>query len=520
MIRQRATIIRMCLMLLVALPAACGSAGKEAAEMASQAQQLFDAGQTAQAYELIGRSIHARDDQPAAYLLQARIAMALGKREDAYRAYSNALSLEAANPEALNGVAQTGIGLGHLNEADAAADKILALDPKQIGALLVKGIANLVRNNLVGAIGFSDQILAIKPDDVPATILKARALALSGNRDAALALIHGGIAKAGETRELVMSLAELQRFDGDANAFLASLRRIRQLAPDNRGYRFDLVDTFYRLGHTDEARAEAATLVAEPTLDANEASRFARLFNAYDRDALTTEQIAEAATKASVDTRLTLARFYLATGRAGTAIMLLRPLATGWSSDIQALYARAIAAAGNGAAAHTAVNAILDHDPDNGDALLVRASEAVGRHDPAAAVVDYQRVIRDYPLWEEGYLGLAHAYAAGNKASGVRRAFEDGRKALPQSLPLARDYTAVLLGMGDTGHALEVARRFALDSPSLAAAWSLYAMVCARSGDDACRDEVAEGSRRARARYGLDPAPGTPPPIALIGRLG
>jgi tetratricopeptide (TPR) repeat protein len=212
MIRQRPTIAHVCLILLVAVPMACTSSDRQADDMAAQAQQLFDSGQPVQALDLIGRSIRERDDQPASYLLQAKIALALGNREDAYRAYANAQSLEAANPEALLGVAQIGVGLGHLSEADAAADKILVLDPNQNQALLVKGIVKMVRNDLDGAIGFSDKILAITPGDVTATILKARALALRGDRNAALGLIRGGIAKAGETRELAMSLVELQRF--------------------------------------------------------------------------------------------------------------------------------------------------------------------------------------------------------------------------------------------------------------------------------------------------------------------
>jgi tetratricopeptide (TPR) repeat protein len=519
MIRQRSSIACICVTLLLAASAACTDAEKRAADMAAQAQQLFDSGQPGPAFELIGRSIRERDDLPAPYLLQGRIALALGKSGDAYRAYANALALDAANPEALIGVAQTGLSVGRLDEADSAADKILVLNPNQTDAMLIKGIVRMVHNDLDGAITFGDRVLALKRDDVAAIILKSRALALRGDRAAALTLVRSGITKVGETRELAMSLAELQRFNGDAEAFLSSLRRIRELVPQNRDYRFDLVDTLYRLGHTDEARNEAASLIAEPTLNADEASRLTRLWYAYDRDALTAEQVAEVATKASVETRLTLARYYIAAGHADVAAALLRPLATGWSSDIQALYARAIGATGNVTAAHIAATGILERDPGNGDALLIRADAAMARRDPANAVIDYQRVIRDYPVWEEGYLGLARAYAASDKQSGVRRAFEDARKAMPQSLPIARAYTETLLQIGDTGHALEVARRFALDSPSLLAGWSLYAATCGKTIDRDCRSEAADGAKQARTRYGLDPAPGTPPPVTLIGRL-
>jgi tetratricopeptide (TPR) repeat protein len=517
--RHCTIIARLCLALLAASPISCTSSVDKAAALAGQAQGLLDGGQPAQAYTLITQSIRMRDDQPAAYLLQGRIAMALGKRDDAYRAFSNAMALDAANPEALNGVAQLGLSTGHLNEAESAADKVLALNPNQTSALLAKGIACMIRNDLDGAITFSDRVLKLNPRDVGATILKARALALRGERDAALALVRERIDQVGETQELTMSLAELQRFGDSPADFLASLQRIRQLSPDNRDYRFDLVDTLYRMGRITDARVEAAALAAEPNLTSAEAARLPRLFNGYDRDGLTAEQIAQVATKASVDTRLALARYFLMAGHADAAITLLKPVATGWSSDIQALYARSVGATGDREAARTAADGILKRDPDNGDALLIRAGDALARRDTSTAIVDYQRVIHDYPQWEEGYLGLAQAYAASNKPGEVRRVFEDARQALPQSLPLARAYAAMLLRMGDTSRALEVARRFALDSPALGAAWNLYGQICARSNDTDCRAEVASGTQQARTRYGLDPAPGTPPPVALIGRL-
>lgn len=487
--------------------------------MAAQAQQLLDAGQPVQAQALIGRAIQKRDDLPAVFLVQARIAMALGKRGDAYRAYANALALEATNPEALMGTAQTGLGTGHLREAEEAADKILALDPNQTDAMLIKGIIDMVRNDLDGAIAFSDKVLALKPDDIAATILKSRVLALQGDRAAALKLVDAAVVKQGPTLELSMALAELQRQDGDPAAFLATLERIRQLAPQNRDYRFDLVDTLYRLGRVDEARAETTALIEDAVDVPEEASRYARLWYAYDQNALTEDQLARAAAKAAVNTRLALARFYVATGRGGVAAALLRPVATGWSSDIQAAYARAIGAAGNSAAAREAADRILQKDPDNGDALLIRADATLARGDPATAIVDYQRVVRDYPQWEEGYIALARAYRAADKADGVRRTFESGRQALPQSLPLARAYVGELLRIGDRERAQDVARRFALDSPSLIAGWTWYGAVCAQTGGGDCRDEAAEGLKRSRARFGLDVAPGTPPPIALVGRL-
>jgi predicted Zn-dependent protease len=260
-------------------------------------------------------------------------------------------------------------------------------------------------------------------------------------------------------------------------------------------------------------------LIEEPATDAADIGRFPRLLAAYDPDGLTPDQIARAAEKASIETRMELARYYIATGRPVVAATLLKALATGWSNDIQARYARAGGAMGHAGVAARAAQAILARDPDNGDALLIQADAKMARGDPAAAIVDYQRVVRDYPQWEEGYFGLARAYTATDKPIAVRRVFEDGRRALPQSLPFARAYTAALIAMNNGERAVEVARRFAFDSPSLIAGWTLYRDTCAKAGGSECRGEAAEGLRTARTRFGLDLVPGTPPPIALIGRL-
>ena len=500
--------------------AACRPSEQQVADMAAQAQQMLEAGQPAQARDLISHAVLARDDLPQVFLVQARVALALGRRAEAYQAYTNALALQATNNEALLGVAQIGISTGHIDDAADAADRILALNPNQTDALLIKGIVQMVHNDLDGAVAFADKVLTLKPGDIAATILKSRVLALQGDRAAALTLVDKAIARSGPTLELTMALAELQRQGGDPAAFLASMRRIKELAPDNRDYRFDLVDTLYRLGRRDEARGETIALIEAANRDPHEADRYARLWYAYDRDALTAEQLERVSAKASVETRLALAHFYVATGRGPVATALLRPVATGWSSDIQGAYARALGASGNPAAAHDAAVKVLARDPNNGDALLVKADAALTANDPATAIIGYQRVVRDYPEWEEGYLGLARAYAAADKPDGVHRAFENGGLAMPQSLPLARAYVIALLRAGDRERAQEVAHRFALNSPSLPAGWMLYADVCARSGGSDCQAEAADGLRRTRTRFGLDPAPGTPPPVALIGRLG
>ena len=509
---------RLALSLALLALAGCQPSAESVAAKAAQAQQLLDAGQPREAQAIIAAAIAQRDDIPAALLVQAHVALALQNRGLAYQAYSNALALDATNDEALNAVAQLGLGTGHLREAESAADKILILQSDQVGALTVKALIAIVRNDLDTANTLADRILRRQPGDLGGLILKSRIQALRGDLGPALETLRAGETQYSSTSSYVMAVAELLRARGDTQGLLQQLQRLKTLAPDDLGYRLDLVDILYRTGHRDEARDEVATLIAKPIKDAATIDGIVRLWYANDRAAMTPAMIDAASRNASAEARLVFARYFIASGQPAVAATLLKPLATGWSSDIQGLYALAGAALGSPDAG-AAADALLAKDPGNGGALLTRIRQAMAEGRPRDAVTDAQRVVADYPQWDEGYLTLAAAYAALRDQVGVRRAYEQGLKARPQSIPLTAAYITQLIALRDGPRAVEVARRFALDSPALPAGWSQYAATCARATGDDCRDEAAQGLAASRTRYGLDPTPGTSPPIAAIGRL-
>ena len=502
-----------------ALLAGCQPSAETVAAQAAQAQQLLEGGRVAEARAMITAAVAKRDDVPAALLVQGRVAMAMQNRALAYQAYSNALSLDATNEEALNAVAQLGLGTGHLREAESAADKMLVLQPGQSGALTVKTLIAIVRSDLDTAGSLADRILQQQPNDLGGLILKSRVQALQGDRVAALATLRAGGAQYASTPSYLMAVAELLRAQGDTQGLLAQLERLKTLAPEDLGYRLDLIDILYRTGQRDAARAEVDAVIVKPVTNQVAIDGLVRLWYANDRAAMSPAMIETASRTASLEARLVFARYFIATGQPAVAATLLKPVAKGFSVDIEGLYAFAGAVLGEQEAAAAAADQLLDKDPGNGGALLVRIRRAMAEGRARDAVNDAQRVIADYPEWDEGYLALAAAYAARRDQVGVRRAYEQGLKARPQSLTLAGAYIGQLIALNDGQRAIEVARRFALDSPSLPAGWSQYVATCSRLQGDDCRDEAAEGLAQSKTRYGLDPVPGTPPPIAAVGRL-
>lgn len=502
-----------------ALLGGCQPSAESVAAQTAQAQQLLDAGQPREAQAIIAAAIAERDDIPAALLVQGRVALALQNRGLAYQAYNNALALDPSNDEALNAVAQLGLGTGHLREAEGAADKLLILQPEQGGALTVKALIAIVRNDLDTAGSLADRILRAKPGDIAGLILKSRVQALRGDRAGALVTLRSGEAQYATTASYVMALAEVLRVQGDTQGLMQQLGRLKTLAPDELGYRLDLIDILYRTGQRDQARAEVDAVIAKPAKDAATIEGIVRLWYANDRQGMTPAMAETASRTASLEARLSFARYFIANGQPAVAATLLKPLATGWSPDVQGMYALTAAALGETEPARNAAEKLLAKDPSNGGALLTRIRIAMAEGRARAAVTDAQRVIADYPQWDEGYLALADAYAGLRDGVGVRRAFEQGLKARPQSLPVASAYIGRLIQLRDGDRAIEVARRFALDSPAMPAGWAQYAATCLKAKGDDCRGEAAQGLAASRTRYGLDPTPGTPPPIAAVGRL-
>lgn len=500
------------------LVAACSS-DEDALAGAGQAQQLLEAGRLEEAERAIAAVAAEHDDVAQVYLVQGRIAYARGAIDSAYQAFYNALALETTNPEALIAVSQLGLRTGRLREAEDAADRLLLLDPRQPQALMTKGVIALARRDRARAGDYADQILAAQPNDESGLILKARVLAINGDRDAAAALIRDAVGRTGYTAGLTGFLVELHRARGEGDQFLAMLQRLRASGQADPDRLIDLADTLYKTGRIDQAREQAADLLGPNATDRAVLSKVIRLWQAYDPDPLPPALLDRLARTSSVEARMAAGRHLIETGRAQAAVDLLRPVATGWSSEIQALMARALDAASPAGTMSPQAAAMLARDPENGDLLMIRARHSMEAGRAKDAIVDLQRVVRNYPEWGAGRRALGDAYRANGSEAGFRRAFEDGLKANPQNLPLAAAYVERLGAIGDGERAIEVARRFARQSPALEPGWRLFAAACGRLPASGCREEVREGLERSRTLFGLDPAVGAARSRGLLDRL-
>ncbi len=509
-------------MLFCAMPltvAGCTPSAEAAAQEGVRAEQLLGAGKLNEARAAISAAIAKRDDLAQLHIIRGRIEVAMRAYDNAYLAYFNALSLDATNAEALQGVAQLGLQQGHFFEAEQAADRIVALQADQPDALLVKGLLSLLRSKPAEAIAFADRILASNAGNEGGTILKARALAVSGQVPAALALTEKAATTTGYTQGITRTLVELYRVQRNLPALVDMQARAIGLSPRDADLTLDYANTLYKIGRTAEARERLIGLLDDQRHNLKALDQAAMLWREYDSAPLDPAQLQAFAQSGSIEARMAAARYYIATRQFATATVLLQAILPNQSQAARALNALALERAGKSAEAKAIADAVLDTDATNADALLVKVAQALRANRIDAAIIDAQRVVRDNPKLEDGYRALAVAYAAQRRDPGIRRAFEDGIRKLPQNVDLHNDYADWLLTKDSGTRALSATRELARDTPASIRAWQLYGRICAATATAGCAADAAAGLARARTTYGIDQPPGTAPTRGLFGRL-
>jgi tetratricopeptide (TPR) repeat protein len=274
-----------------------------------------------------------------------------------------------------------------------AADLLPDSDEAQLKAgtmLLVAGRFDEARER-------AEQVLARRPDHIEAQLLRAYALAGLKDFDAAVEDVQEALALGPDREGIYVNLGQLELARGDSGKAEAAFRRAVEAAPTAALPLLALGDFFWRTRRMDDAEAALKHAVGlEPkNVRAARALGFFYLTVARPREA--EEWLKRAAELAGdLGSRLILADFYAATGRAADARPVLESLAGERSAFAVATtrLAALSAAAGDRADAKRRVDAVLASNPRYVAALVIdaqlamtdnRLDEALARAETAAA---------------------------------------------------------------------------------------------------------------------------------------
>jgi tetratricopeptide (TPR) repeat protein len=356
---------------------ACSNDLEAAAQQAAMAEAQLAAGDVVGARVSIQKAIANRDDMAEYYIMLGRIEIQAQRPISAFNAYTLAQDLEADNQEILQSVADLGLQVGRLGPAEAAADRLLLLAPNATGAMLVKGFIAVDQNRLNDAAKIADEILQLNEQDAGGVILAARVDAMKGKPAEALKRIDAIRGKSAQSQALDQTRLEILRMQGNGEAMKQLFEELLRLPDGNPDYPLDYANLLYKMGETQKARRYLAERIAKAANNREQLQKITVIWQEHDGAPLVPAEIERFAESGTDVTRITLARYFIASKQASIAKKLLTGKARGRTMEIRSLLARAELALGERMSAYSLATDILEADRRNTDALLVRVDQNI-----------------------------------------------------------------------------------------------------------------------------------------------
>ncbi|MEM9085898.1 MAG: hypothetical protein AAGB23_08245 [Pseudomonadota bacterium] len=323
----------------------------------------------------------------------------------------------------------------------------------------------------------------------------------------------------GETLALNVTLLEIYRAQSNADGMLEVLPKIVSETGLNSVHQFDLINTLYKTGRIEQARAETWQYLISEEADRTGLEKLGSLMIEYGAPPLSDEEMSDLIREGSVEARLFLARHYLDQGNLGATERLLANLRQDGPIEALALMSRVETLKGNLAMADELIASVLERDRRNPDALLARAKQKIDAGEADAAIQDLNVVVSDAPEEYRGYIALARANQAKGSVLRANQVFEQGVDFLPQSELLAAAYEAFLRETGDLSRIVSLYADLTYAKPSSIRAWEAYAKVCAEFKADCLGTRLESGLLNSRERYVIDLPPGTPRRTGLFAQI-
>ncbi|UCE86490.1 MAG: tetratricopeptide repeat protein [Deltaproteobacteria bacterium] len=452
----------------------------------------------------------------------ARSFIATRKPREAYWALHETVRLDPSNREARLIYAQLLLIAQQNEQALEEAGALVDSDPTDPTGHLMRGQALMRLRREAEAREAFEQGMEAAPDAPEPLIFMAGFLARNGDREAAEPLYVRRV----EIDRSFDSLSDLARFlaedpygDRDADAERLYREALEVAEPDERTVAVQMLASFY---YGRDRFADAEQVLQEAIAQESDALPLiyllARLYASHGETAKA-DALLEEATRArpdSADAFLLHADYRRRQGNFDGALEAIEAGLRAEPGNLRARLRKAELLVDAGfreedatriAQGRSVVDAILAREPENPDALFVRAKIELAESNPPGAVDAMRRALQERPDWARGHFMLGSAlFLAGDRSE----ARAELSKALQFDAALfeARKLLArVHASLGEHDFAIDEARRALKESPDDHELRVLMAqsMMALRDTDDALAaiEQIPEADRGAEAHYAL-----------------
>jgi len=438
----------------------------------------------------IKKSISYDDTTARRYIKMAELQMQVGQPAGAAASFQAALDLEPDNIEALRNLAMLSAGGRQFDAAQHYIDPLLSLNPDDPAGLLASGAIALGQRRFADASVLSDRIIAALPDRSDGYIVKARALDGLGKTREAIALLDKKATLAEDPKDYLYQMMTFYRRLGDLQGIRATAIRLMPLYPDDPRYAIEAARGYAAMGKQDKVRAIVDDLLKRFHNNTDVLIAIADFWRDTQPLAVARAEVLKIATAGPPRVRSALADQLIDMDDARDAAQLLATLAppgvTSHNIDAQTHYARALLATGQNAQAQAKIDAVLDFDKANPEALLLRARLKLLAKDYRGAFTDAQLVANDDDNNEQAALLVAQIYAAQGNQVLAGGAFGTARQKFPDSADILKAEIDWLLSQKRVEEAAQRAVSFYRNHQRSGPAAQIFHKVCSQTHAMAC----------------------------------
>ena len=444
-----ATAAALAAALLSTLLASCGGADTRRGEHMQRGQEYFAAENWEKARVEFRNALQVAPDDANARFMNARVAEKLNNLGDAARLYQSTIEIAPDHVQARAALGRMYVFGGAPERALQTITPSLEKHPDDPDLLTVRAAVRTQQKDRAGALEDGEKAYKLAPDNENAAALLASLYQQSGEGARAIEVISTTLQKVPKSIDLRQVLASLYTTAGDHERAQQELKKIVELRPTELRHRLNLALSYARAKNLDEADRTLEKAAKE--LPDNSGAKLTYV------DFLVSQRSMERGTQVlqdyiarepkNYDLQFGLGTLQQRSQHVDEAIATYNKIIAADKDGVSGLSARLRIATLHVASrrfddASKLIAEVLQKNPRDNDALILRGNIELEQKDPAAAISDLRAVLRDQPRSVGLLRTLARAYSAnGDNAlaeDSLRQAVEIAPSDIPAKIELAK----------------------------------------------------------------------------------
>jgi tetratricopeptide (TPR) repeat protein len=412
-----------------------------------------------------------------ARIMIGHVAEKQGNIREAFGDYQAAIDLDPGNALARASLARIYVFADEPQRALELIESALMQFPNDVELLTVRGAARAELLDMSEAFEDAQRAVQLAPKDENAIALLASLYQRSGAGDKAVELLRSSLAALPNSIDLRQVLASLYRSQGQTRLAEVTLLQIVDLAPNEFSFRYKLAQ-FYLGDHRldDAERVLKDAVAARPKDDAAKLA-YAEFLNLARSPAQAELALRGFIARAPHDyeLQLGLGEQQQKNGDVKGALATYRGILVAAGDRAQGLGARdrmsaILVTQGHLDESLALVNEVLQKNPRDNDALLMRGNIELERGDSGAAIADLRAVLREQPDDVSVMRTIARAYLGRGDLGLAEESLRDAIKSDPKDPAVHIELAQIMMQTNRFPAAVAMLEETVLEAPTNLAA--------------------------------------------------